>query len=202
MSVENIVEKILSEAKSVADSVRRRSDEEITRLRAELEDEERDLREAAGKRIEGEAEEIVKSRLSSARLEARKRILGEKDLIVREVYAAVKDRILALPDGAYLDFLGNLVVRHGGAGDGKVMLCARDRDRLGEKLPRWEEDISRLMKEEGGSGSISVSEETRDIEGGLVLSRGRIEVNLSLDVILSEVKYSLERDVIRILFGT
>jgi V/A-type H+-transporting ATPase subunit E len=200
MAVEEIVEKILAEAARAAGSVKLDSDQQMARLSAELEREEREIGQAAEKRTSGEAGEIVKRRVSSARLEARKRILGEKESIVREVYAEVKDRILSLPDEAYLDLLGTLVVRHGEGGDQTVMLCARDRDRLKGSLPQWEHDVSRRLVEAGRPGSVSIADETREIEGGLVLSQGRVEVNLSLEVIIDQTKYLLEADVVRILF--
>jgi vacuolar-type H+-ATPase subunit E/Vma4 len=201
MSVENIVKKILDEAQADARSIAQKSERELARLSLELDREEEEIREAAGKRVETEAEEVVKRRASSARLEGRKRILGEKDMIVGEVYAEVKERILSLPEDGYLDFLKRLAIKHCAGGDERIMLSPKDIARLKGKLPELERDVARATQEQGKKGTITVSSVTRDIEGGLVLSQGRTEVNIGLAVILDETQYDLEGEVTGILFG-
>jgi V/A-type H+-transporting ATPase subunit E len=201
MSVENIVKRIVDEAQSSARSVAEKGDQEMSKLRASLDLEGRELKEAAKKKIEVEAEEIVKRRVSSARLEGRKRVLGQKDMIMGEVYAEAKSRVLALPEDKYLDFLKKLVVSSSVPGDQKIILSHGDKTRLKAKLPQWEKDVAQELKKKGIKGSVSLSEETKDIEGGVVLSQGRTEINLSLDVIMAETKYLLEGEITEILFG-
>jgi V/A-type H+-transporting ATPase subunit E len=202
MSVENIAKRIIDEAQVDARSVSEKAEQEMAKLRSGLEQEERELREETKKKIEVEAEEIVKRRISSARLEVRKRILGQKDMIVGEVYSEAKGRILALSDEEYLNFLKKLVVSYSVGGDETVIFPTEDAARLKAKLPQWEKDVTRERKEKGITGSLSLSSETRDIEGGLVLSQGRTEINLGLDGILAETKYLLEGEVTDILFGS
>jgi V/A-type H+-transporting ATPase subunit E len=201
MSVENIVKRIVDEAQSSARSVAEKGDQEMAKLRASLDLEGRELKEAAKKKIEVEAEEIVKRRVSSARLEGRKRVLGQKDMIMGEVYAEAKSRVLALPEDKYLDFLKKLVVSSSVPGDQKIILSPGDKTRLKAKLSQWEKDVAQELKKKGIKGSVSLSEETKDIEGGVVLSQGRTEINLSLDVIMAETKYLLEGEITEILFG-
>lgn len=201
MSVENIVKKILDDAQTEARSIAERGEREAGKLTLEFDREEKELKEAALKKTRSEADEIVKRRVSSARLEGRKRVLGEKDMIMGEVYADVKERILALPDDKYLDFLKKLVVTNGVGGDETIMFSPKDSTRFKGKLPQWEKDVAQEAKNQGKKGIITISSETRSIEGGLVLSQGRTEINLSLDVILGEAKYTLEGEVTRILFG-
>ena len=201
MSVENIVKKILDGAQIDAKSITEKAEREMGKLLLELDREEKELKDSANKKIEIEAEEIVKRRVSSARLEGRKRVLGEKDMIVGEVYAAVKERILALPEEKYLDFLKRLAVVNSVEGDETIILGQRDIARFKGKLSQWEKDVVKEAQKLGKRVNITVSSDPRGIEGGLILSQGRTEVNLSLDVILSETKYLLEGEVTRSLFG-
>jgi V/A-type H+/Na+-transporting ATPase subunit E len=201
MSVENIVKKILDEAQTDARSIAQKAEREAARLSAQRNREETEIREAATKKIEIEAQEIVKRRASSARLEGRKRILGEKDMIVGEVYAEVKERILSLPEDSYLDFLKRLAINYCAGGDERIMLSAKDIVRFKGKLAQWEKDVARATQEQGKKGTITVSSVTRNIEGGLVLSRERTEVNLDITLILNETRYDLEGEVTNILFG-
>ncbi|MBN2223679.1 MAG: hypothetical protein JW765_03295 [Deltaproteobacteria bacterium] len=202
MSVENIVKRIIDEAQAEARSISENAEREMAKLKSNLDREERELREETKKKIAVEAEEIVKRRVSSARLEVRKRVLGQKDMIVGEVYSEAKSRILAFSDEKYLTFLKNLVVSNSIGGEEKVIFPSDDVARLKAKLPQWEKDIGKTLKEKGSKGSISISTQTRDIGAGVVLSQGRTEINLGLDVILSETKYLLEGEVTEILFGS
>jgi V/A-type H+-transporting ATPase subunit E len=200
MSVENIVKKILDEAQTAARSINEKAQRDLEKMTSELDREEKELREASRKKTESEAEEIIKRRVSSARLEGRKRILGEKDMIVGEVYAEARGRILGLAEDRYLDFLRKLVVSYSAGGNEKVMLSQKDLVRFKGKLPQWEKELNGEASKKSKGSSIALSSETRNIEGGLVLSQGRTEINLSVDVILAETKYILEGEVTGILF--
>jgi V/A-type H+-transporting ATPase subunit E len=200
MSLENIVEKILSEARDTVQVIDGKAEEDIEKLRARLDTEERKLTEDAKKRAEAEAEEILSRRTSSALLEGRKRVLGAKESILNEVFAEAKMKLLGLPDDEYLKLLTDLAVAYCAYGDEIVMLSPSDKKRLSKKLKGWVTSINTALKEKKLPGKVGVSDETRDIEGGIVLSRGRTEINLSLDVLLGELRYEMEGRLTEILF--
>ncbi len=201
MSLDNIVKKIIDEAQKTAAVVGKEADEELDRLRGKLTGEEKQLRDDAKKRAEADAAEIMRRRVSSARLEGRKRILGQKEMILNEVFAEAKEDLLKLPADKYLDLLTELAITHCAEGDEVVMLSKEDASRLVDKLKAWNKDLNDKLKKKGLKGEVVVSDETREIEGGLVLSKGRTEINLSLDVLLSELRLTLEGELMEILFG-
>jgi len=200
MSLENIVEKILSEARDTVRVIDGKAEEDIGKLRTRLDAEERKLNEDARKQAESESEEIIRRRTSSARLEGRKRVLAAKESVINEVFAEAKTRILNLPDDEYLKLLAGLAVAHCTSGDEAVMLSPSDKKRLSKKLKGWATSINTALKEKKLPGKVGVSDETRSIEGGIVLSKGRTEINLSLDVLLGELRYELEGRLTEILF--
>src|SRR4030042_4621485 len=126
MSVENIAKKIIDEAQSAVRSIDEKAERDISRRASELDRQVQELKDRARRQTETEADEVVKRRVSSARLEGRKRILGEKEMILGEIYAEARGRILALPEDKYLGFLKKLVVTHGLGGQGKVILSRKD----------------------------------------------------------------------------
>ena len=201
MSLENIVRKILNEATKAEQEIRARAEKEVSHLRAKSEREVEEIGLLARKRSEADAREVVRRRVSSARLEKRKRILGAKKMIYDEVFAEAKSRILNLKNEEYLRLLKGFLLAHSITGDEMVMLSKNDRERFRDALPGWVGEVNAELKSRGLEGAIRVSDETRDIAAGLVLSRGRTEVNLSVDVILEELKYSLEGELTRMLFG-
>ncbi|MBN1880695.1 MAG: V-type ATP synthase subunit E [Deltaproteobacteria bacterium] len=200
MSLENIVEKILSEAASTVKVIDGKAEEDVERLRTRLDADQRELDEDAKKRSEDEAEEIVRRQTSSARLEGRKRVLAAKESIINEVFAEAKAKLHGLPDDEYLKLLSGLAVNHCASGDEIIMLSPSDNKRLSKKLKTWTSSINAALKEKKLPGKVDVSNETRNIEGGIVLSKGRTEINLSLDVLLGELRYELEGRLTEILF--
>jgi V/A-type H+/Na+-transporting ATPase subunit E len=202
MSVENIAKKILDEAQIGVRSIDEKAERDLARTTSELDRQEQELKDRAKRQIEIESQEVIKRRISSARLEGRKRILGEKEMILGEIYAESRERILALPEDKYLDFLKKLVITHCTGGQEKVILSQKDLTRLKAKLVAWEKELGQEAKKKWKDSSITVSDETRDIDGGLVLSQGRTEINLSLDVIIAETKYVLEAAVTGVLSWT
>jgi V/A-type H+/Na+-transporting ATPase subunit E len=199
MSVENIAKKIIDEAQSSVRSIDEKAERDISRTASELDRQLKELKDRARRQTEAEAQEVIKRRISSARLEGRKRILGEKEMILGEIYAEARERILALPEDKYLGFLKTLAAAHSVGGKETVMLSQKDLARLKGKLPQWEKEMAQEVQKKWKDSSITVSTETRDIEAGLVLSQGRTEINLSLDVILAEAKYILEGEVTGVL---
>jgi V/A-type H+-transporting ATPase subunit E len=202
MSVENIAKKIIDEAQSAVRSIDEKAERDISRTASELDRQVQELKDRARRQTETEAQEVVKRRVSSARLEGRKRILGEKEMILGEIYAEARQRILALTEEKYLGFLTKLVVTNSLGGQEKVILSRKDLDRLKGKIPQWEKELAQEVQKKWKDSSITVSAEPRDIEGGLVLSQSRTEINLSLDVILAETKYVLESEVTGVLSWT
>lgn len=202
MSVENIAKKILDEAQTAARSIGEKVGRDMARAASELDREGQELRDTAKRQMDAEAQEVIKRRAASARLEGRKRILGEKEMILGEIYAEARGRILALPEDKYLGFLKGLVVAHGAGGAEKVMLSQKDLARFKGKLGQWEKEVTQEVQKKNKDNAVTVSTETRDIEGGLILSQGKTEINLSLDVILAETKYVLEGAVTNALSWT
>ena len=98
MSLENIVQKIRSEAEDTVRVIDGKAQEDIEKLQARLDAEEKDLSEDAKKMAEAEAEEVVRRRTSSARLEGRKRVLAAKESVLNQAFAIAKSRLLELPD--------------------------------------------------------------------------------------------------------
>lgn len=201
MSLEKIVNKIMTEATDTAKVITERAEGELKKLDTELKVEESELKGSAEKAARSDAAEIIRRKASSARLEGRKRVLGEKEMILGEVFAEAKERLLSLPDDKYLELLKGFVLKYASSGDETIMLSATDQKRLKGKLSAWEKELNGGLKDKGISGSLKVSDETRDIVGGLVLSKGRTEINLSLDVLLSEMRLVLEGELTEILFG-
>ena len=81
-------------------------------------------------------------------------------------------------------------------GEGTVYFSQADLDRLPAGL---EERLNAAVREK--NASLKISGESREIDGGFVLSYGGIEENCSFDAIFDSAREHLQDEVGKILFS-
>ena len=177
---------VLEEAKKKAETIRTGYEE---RVKAEYE-----ARIAAGK---AELEQNVQRTDRSARLDARKALLGVKQELVTEAYQTALQKILALPEEEYVAFLARQAGKAALTGKETILLNASDKERRGAKTV---EAANALVKERGLVPALTLSDEVRDMVGGLVLKSGSVEVNCSVESLLELSHNRLDAEVADILF--
>jgi len=133
---------------------------------------------------------------SVAELEAKKIVLGEKQDLIARTFDRAVEMLRDLPEDKYIAFLAKLAAEASSDGTEQIVLCARDQ-RLGLAIRDKAND---LLKAAGKSGGLTLSGDARDILGGLVLTKGNIETNCSLDVLVSAYKNELAGEVAKTLF--
>lgn len=144
------------------------------------------------------AEQRVQRQERTARLEARKEILGLKQELVSAAYDKAKEAILGLGEDKYVAFLAKQACGAALTGSEEILLSENDRSRLGEKIVNA---ANAALTQRGLPGELRLSKETRPVSGGLVLRRGSIEVNCTVDKLLEMSRSSLDAEVASILFG-
>lgn len=156
---------------------------------------------AAGEQLLAEGKDSADQRVQrqerTARLEAKKEILGLKQELVSAAYDKAKEAILALDEGKYVAFLAKQACEAAVTGSEEVILSEKDRA-AGEKIIAA---ANAALAQRGLPGELKLSDETRAVSGGLVLRRGSIEVNCTLDKLLEMVRSSLDAEVASVLFG-
>ena len=93
----------------------------------------------------------------------------------------------------YVQFLSALAVRASETGTETVILNPEDRAAFGQEIVA---EANRLSGK-----SLSLSEETRPLVGGLILSQGRIEVNCALDTLAGLRRSDLSAGAAGMLFS-
>jgi V/A-type H+-transporting ATPase subunit E len=111
--------------------------------------------------------------------------------MVEKSFDLALDKIVALPEDRYVAFLAGLAKNAAGTGEEEVILNARDRAAIGEKL---------IQAINLGGAHMTLSDETRDIAGGLILRRGSIEANCSVELLVELCKGEMASKLADILF--
>ena len=125
-----------------------------------------------------DTEQRVQRMDRTARLEAKKSILGMKQETVSRAFDLARERIAELPERDYIAFRprGRRCRNHR-AGRGHL-LRKRDRKSVGAKAVKA---ANELLSARGVPGTLTLSDDTREMSGGLMLKQGDIEVNCTVD---------------------
>ena len=86
----------------------------------------------------------------------------------------------SLPQAEYIDLLAALAAENG-SGDEELLLSAKDREAVGPA-------VVKAANARKAGAAFRLSEETRETGGGLVLRRGRVELNCSFTEKLRQLR--------------
>ncbi len=216
--LDKIKEKIISEAKidsaRVIDDAQKRCNEIIQRAQDETSTVKAELKWAADR----EAESIISLARSGAAMEKRGIIAEAKCGAIDLAFDAAKKYILEQSDGKYTELLAWLLIS---AVSDQLELERTNKALYGEVSEEFPIDIFLSQKDLGTVGGeliptakrlcagtpaahalsrAGVSVEAVPIGGGLKVRIGDIDINCSLEAILSETRERLEGEVAAILF--
>ena len=129
-----------------------------------------------------------------AKMESRKAILALKQDMVAKSFDRAVDRLVALPEAQYVALLTKLAVKASVTHDEEIVLNARDRKAVGEKLVK-------AANEKLGGGRLRLAKESGDFKGGLILRRGSIEANCTAELLVDLCREEMAAELAGVLFG-
>lgn len=177
------IDAIAAQAKSEADAI-------SARYNAQAEKEAADIL-ARGK---ANADERVERLASVAELEAKKMTLAAKQEVLDKAFDKALQELTQLSEEKYVALLAALAVKAANSGSEKIILSPADRSRYGVKVAEMANSAL------GKKGKLTLSEETRDIKGGLLLSDGDVEVNCAFETLVRLTRNQIAGDVAKVLF--
>lgn len=193
MAIDNITSKIIYDAEREANAIKTdaeaRKEQILSAARKEAE-EKRDMLRAKG---EEERAAMVERNASVAKIDAGKLILEEKQILIERCLAEAIERVAAMDEEKYLDFLIRVATELAPDG-GELILNERDRAAYGVKLEA-------LLKEKAGDGKYPLSEETRKMKAGVIVKKGSVYANGSVEARVESMRSSLVPEVAARLFG-
>ena len=146
----------------------------------------------SAQRAEAQAAEHLEHLNGSSQLACRQRVLAAKQQLIDEAFARTAQALAALPQADYIDLLASLAAENG-SGDEELLLSKTDRDAVGAAV------VEAANAKKPGA-AFRLSEETRDTGGGLVLRRGRVELNCSFTEKLRQLRQEESSAVAQLLF--
>lgn len=196
MEAEQVVEKILSQAKVEAEKIlaeaKAKASEEESKLASELDE----YRQQTKTLAEKAAADRKMRMLAAARMDMRKELTAAKNAVLDEVFAGAAEQIKSLGDEEYKQLITSLITKAVETGDEQVVI-GKDETRIDHALIK---DINRSLGS-GFKGNLTLAKTKANIDGGFILQRGSVRINASIDVLLAQVKEQIETELAAELFG-
>ena len=114
--------------------------------------------------------------------------------MVAKSFDRAVDQLVALPEAQYIALLAKLAVKASVTGDEEIVLNARDKKAVGEKLVK-------AANEKLGGGQLRLAKDTGNFKGGLILRRGSIEANCTAELLVDLCREEMAAELAGVLFG-
>ena len=225
--IEKITGRILDDAKAEVQSIHTQAAEKAQAIRDEYDKQAQ--RECVDILSRGEkaAAERLERLESAAHMERRKLELAAKQQVLGEAFEKALDDLCDLPEQEYIDLLAALAAKAAVSGKEQMIFSERDRAQVGKQVVMAANEllvkdavpalpdslgeskvgafldkvIQNTAAKMTGTGMLTLSEQTRPIRGGFVMSDGEVEVNCAFETLVRMQREKLEKEVADILFA-
>lgn len=144
-----------------------------------------------------ECEDILSGSRRIAEMEAKKSVLSVKQEMISAAFDAAREEIVNMPRDKYTQFLARMAAEAAAIGMEEIVLNARDKAEVGKSVCKA---ANELLSAKGTPGKLTVSEDTADISGGVIVRFGGIETNCSIDALIRQRRSGLSTEVAAALF--
>lgn len=144
-----------------------------------------------------ECEDILSGSRRIAEMEAKKSVLSVKQEMISAAFDAAREEIVNMPRDKYTQFLARMAAEAAASGMEEIVLNARDKAEVGKSVCKA---ANELLSAKGTTGKLTVSEDTADISGGVIVRFGGIETNCSIDALIRQRRSGLSTEVAAALF--
>ena len=224
--LDKITRKILDDAEVEVARIRAESEAEADTLQRQIQTQMETEREEILARGRRQATERLARLDSAARMEGKKLNLSARQDLISEAFTLAVKTLCTLPEADYITLLTRLALEASSTGHEELVFSTVDRNRVGKQVVMAANEAlakkiipelpSSLKQSKAGSlieklvntatihfsgvSSLTLSQETRDMDGGFILIDGNVEVNCAFETLVRLERERLEREVANILF--
>jgi len=185
MSVEGIIERILSEAQMQAEEIKKQAGQRVSAVIEEGKREALQYYEKQKKRLEDKYNQEKEHAVLNRRLQQRKQILEARQKWMDKAFKAAFNKLVEQPFSEYRELMKKLIHRVSVTKDEAVVFGAKGEDKELQKL------IDELNSE--AKSSFTLSKERGKFSWGFILKRGKIETSMSIDSLFRYKRNDLEQ---------
>lgn len=196
MNAEQVVEKILSQARAEADQIMGEARDKAAAQKADLDTELAEFNKKTQDLTQDAREDKLQRMMASARMSNAKQLLAAKAGILNDVFDKAKAAVNQLPNDKYLALMAAIMKKSVETGDEEVI--------VGKNETRINEDFIKKINRELGAGfkgNLRLSSQRGQFSGGFILSRGKVRINACTDVLVDRLRESMAMELTAELFA-
>lgn len=219
--LDKITEKIIAEARADAAAINDRASKQCADIMFAASSDAERIKASLEERAQKEAENIIARAKSSAAMQKRNLILDAKSKAVDSIFETAYKELLALPEEKYCELVSRLVAAAitdeletektniSLYGEENVEIPEKyelvfnesDKKKLSDAILKGTERIviGKISREE--ISKLSIAEDTADIDGGVIVRLGNIEINCSTEAVFALVRERMESEISEMLFS-
>ncbi|UCF44208.1 MAG: V-type ATP synthase subunit E [Planctomycetota bacterium] len=196
MEAQQVIDKILADAKAEAEKIKKQADEARAAEQAKLDEQLKEYNKQTNILAEKAAEDKKLHLLAAARMDIAKQLLAEKRKIIDDVFDQAHTQLQNLPDDQYTALMTKLMLEAVETGDEEIII-GKNEKRIDQKFVK---QINRELGP-GFKGNLRLANERHNLTGGFILRRSKIKNNVSLDILLARARKELEIQLAKELFA-
>ena len=194
---EKIIAHIRADAEAKAAAIIAQAEQQCAAIREDYESKAKDSYGAKIRAGVKSCEDRVDSMDRIAQMEARKGILALKQEMVSASFDKACEMIVALPQAQYIELLAKLAADAAVTGEEEIVLNARDKAAVGEAVVKA---ANAKLQAKGVKAGLSLSGKEGGFAGGLILHRGSIEVNCTVELLVELCRGEMSATLAGVLF--
>jgi V/A-type H+-transporting ATPase subunit E len=195
--IEKITARINADAAQEIESVTTRAEEQIKSINENYEYVAQQAYFTAMSNGKAAAQTRLERLASADTMNGKKALLETKQQVLDETFAKALDRLCQLPEDQYCALLVKLAVEGSTTGKEELVFSAPDRARYGKKVVVA---ANEALEAAGKPAGLTLSEQSRDIRGGLFIKNGAIENNCAFETIIRLLREQLAGETAKVLF--
>ena len=168
--IESIVDHILNQTREKIARIEASRDEQLAEIERQSTEACATVVRQVEDKAQAQADAVINRATSQAALETRRTLLETRQAMIDEVLQAALVELCQQDSSAKAELYAGLIASTGAA-DGQITVNDQDRDLMAALLPKL-------------PGRFELADAAGRFAGGLLLRRGRIEENLTFDLLL------------------
>ncbi len=195
MDAKGVIDKILADAQSQADKLKADAAKVQAEQQAEHDEKLAEFNKQTEIIAKKTAEEKKSHLLAAARMDVAKEMLAEKRGVLDKVFSNAQTQMKNLPDEEYKNIMTTLMKQAVETGDEEIIVDTNE-TRIDHAFIKM---VNRQLGP-GFKGNLRLAGDRQNLGAGFILRRGKINNNVSLNVLLSQAKKELEIELAKDLF--
>ena len=194
---EKIIAHIRSDAQVQADAILAQAEQQCAGIRADYEEKAKAAytdKIRAGVKL---SQDKLDSQMRLSQMESRKALLGVKQEMVSKSFDKAALMLTELEGDEYVKLLAGLAAKAAVSGDESILLNGRDKAKGAAVVAA----ANALLAAEGKNAALTLDEGEGSFAGGLILRRGSIEVNCTVELLVELCRGEMSAKLAGVLFA-